>query len=259
MILLELNDPDQAKEVLLAGISRDAVPSQNRTSFPGPAMPFSTPAPLPRPRPAIWNVPHPRNPNFTGREDLLTSLHDALNQEGASVLTQTLHGLGGVGKTQTALEYAYRYAFEYDLVWWLGSEEPTKLAADYASLAAKLNLPEKDLPDQPAVIAAVKDWLRLHPNWLLVFDNAREPDQIKPYLPGGNGHVLVTSRNPNWGALAGDPAGAAPAPGPGRGTFSSSAPARTDADAAGKLCPMNWATSPWPWSRPGPTSPLPGT
>ena len=61
---------------------------------------------------------------------------------------------------------------------------------------------EKDLADQPAIIAAVKDWLRTHSNWLLIFDNAREPGEIKPYLPGGSGNVLVTSRNPNWGALA---------------------------------------------------------
>jgi hypothetical protein len=148
-------------------------------------------------------VPHLRNPNFTGREDLLTQLRTALTSGQPAALTQALAGLGGVGKTQLATEYAYRYATEYEVVWWVRAEEPTTLAADFALLAHELELPEQNEADQAVVVAAVQRWLRQHQRWLLVFDNAREPGEMRPYLPqGGGGHVLVTSRNPVWGSMA---------------------------------------------------------
>jgi tetratricopeptide (TPR) repeat protein len=153
--------------------------------------------------PPIWNLPHLRNPNFTGREDLLTRLRQALTSGQPAALTQAIHGLGGVGKTQLAVEYAYRHAADYELVWWVRAEEPAALAADYAALAGPLDLPEKDEPDQRLVVQAVRRWLGQHDGWLLVFDNARRPEDLRPYLPpGGAGHVLVTSRNPHWRALA---------------------------------------------------------
>ena len=102
IVYIDLVDLDdlQARQLLLKGLEKAV--------SPGPAGQPVIGIQKTSLQPAIWNVPHPRNPNFTGREDLLTALHDALHQEGASILTQTLHGLGGVGKTQTALEYAYR-------------------------------------------------------------------------------------------------------------------------------------------------------
>jgi hypothetical protein len=92
--------------------------------------------------PPIWNLPHLRNPNFTGRESLLAQLRSALTSGQPAALTQAIHGLGGVGKTQLAVEYAYRHAAEYDLVWWVRAEEPAALAADYAALAQPLDLPQ---------------------------------------------------------------------------------------------------------------------
>ena len=152
---------------------------------------------------AIWNLPHRRNPNFTGRQELLDGLHQALSCGQPAALTQAIHGLGGVGKTQLAVEYAYRHGPEYSLVWWLRSEEPAALAADYAALARELNLKEKDDPNQWVVTAAVRRWLGQHGGWLLIFDNAPEPGEVAGYLPGEVlGHVLITSRNPNWGSLA---------------------------------------------------------
>jgi hypothetical protein len=142
--------------------------------------------------------PH-RNPNFTGRGTLLAALRSALISGQPTALTQAIHGLGGVGKTQLAVEYAYRHAADYDLVWWVRAEEPAALAADYAALAGLLNLPEKDDPDQRLVVQAVRRWLTQNTGWLLIFDNARRPEEMRPYLPpGGAGHVLITSRNPNW-------------------------------------------------------------
>ena len=153
--------------------------------------------------PLIWNIPHNRNINFTGREEHLTHLKDALNSGQPAALTQAIHGLGGVGKTQLALEYAYRNTAEYNIVWWIRSEETTTLASDYAALAGELKLPEKDEADQNVVNAAVKRWLETHPAWLLVFDNVQEPEDISKYLPQGSaGHILVTSRNPGWRGTA---------------------------------------------------------
>jgi tetratricopeptide (TPR) repeat protein len=193
-----------AHDALLAGVRRERARPTAPPGFPG-AIPRSVPQ---RPRfpgalPPIWNLPHLRNPNFTGREDLLTRLRQALTSGQPAALTQAIHGLGGVGKTQLAVEYAYRHAADYDLVWWVRAEEPAALAADYAALAGPLDLPEKDEPDQRLVVQAVRRWLGQHDGWLLVFDNARRPEDLRPYLPpGGAGHVLVTSRNPHWRALA---------------------------------------------------------
>src|SRR5581483_1326391 len=84
--------------------------------------------------PEIWQVPYLRNPNFTGRDQILLDLHAALQSGRPAALTQAIAGLGGIGKPQLALEYCYLYASEYSVVWWLRAEEPTTLASDYARL-----------------------------------------------------------------------------------------------------------------------------
>ena len=152
----------------------------------------------------ISNIPLPHNPNFTGRVDLLDRLHAVLTsgQYAAVTQTQAITGLGGVGKTQLALEYTYRHLADYETVWWVKSEEPATLAADYTSLAAKLDLPEKTSPDQNVITEAVRIWLEQNESWLLVFDNAQDPEDLEDYLPRtGAGHVIITSRNPNWGGI----------------------------------------------------------
>jgi tetratricopeptide (TPR) repeat protein len=146
----------------------------------------------------------PRNPNFTGREDILAQLRSALTSGQIATWKQALTGLGGTGKSQIAAEYAYRYQGDYRYVWWLQSEEPVALASNYAGLAHELELPEKSGADQTATIAAVKRWLGENRNWLLIFDNVKAPEDIELYLPReGTGHVVITSRNPNWGGSAG--------------------------------------------------------
>lgn len=153
----------------------------------------------------IRNVPHARNPDFTGREDKLELLASALNAPGsatvvqATATVQAIHGLGGVGKTQLAVEYTYRHAQDYDIVWWLRAEDAATLAADYAALGHELALPEAERADQRLTIAAVRRWLQqADRRWLLVFDNAESDKDIADYLPGRGGHVLLTSRNRHW-------------------------------------------------------------
>ncbi|NQE52364.1 hypothetical protein C5S29_02125, partial [ANME-1 cluster archaeon GoMg3.2] len=153
--------------------------------------------------PPIWNISQHRNPNFTGREGILKALRLALTSGEPAAWKQAITGMGGVGKTQLAVEYIYRHKADYGIIWWIRSEEPATMAADYASLAVDLNLPEKEFEDQTEIAKAVKRWLEHNPSWLLSFDNAQDPGEIRNYLPlGGAGHVIITSRNPLWGGVA---------------------------------------------------------
>jgi tetratricopeptide (TPR) repeat protein len=161
---------------------------------------------LPRFRggPLVANLP-PRNPNFTGRAELLDQLHQRLHpgQPAAvvQVQAQTLHGLGGVGKTQLALEYAHRYASDYDLIWWISAEQPAAIAGQLVAFARRLGLPEHT--EQAETAQALWDELRQRDRWLLVYDNAEDLQPLRPWWPpGGQGHVLISSRNPAWGGLA---------------------------------------------------------
>jgi len=193
IIYIDLVDLDEttARDALLQGISRERNKPSTEPHFPGDARRSVTEQPrFPGALPRIWNVPHNRNPNFTGREEHLANLKAALSSGRPAALTQAIHGLGGVGKTQLALEYAYRNAAEYDIVWWVRSEEPATLASDYASLANALDLPEKEATDQELIIKAVKQWLEQNPKWLLVFDNVKDPADVRNYIPQGKtGHV----------------------------------------------------------------------
>jgi hypothetical protein len=141
--------------------------------------------------PPIWNIPQHQNPNFTGREGILKELRLALSSEEPAAWKQAITGMGGVGKTQLTVEYIYRHKTDYRVICWIRSEEPATIAADYASLAVDLNLPEKDFEDQTEIVRAVKRWLEHNPDWLLIFDNAQDPSGIRNYLPqGGAGHVI---------------------------------------------------------------------
>jgi hypothetical protein len=196
-------DAEAAGAALLAGLGRERRKPDRPPAFPA-AQAAGAPG-FPGLAPAISNLP-PRNPAFTGREPLLARLNRQLTVGGSSggpvaVLAGALFGLGGVGKTQLALEYAHRYAADYDLIWWIPSEDPLAIPAMLARLAARLGL--ASLGDQEDLATAALDTLRGRDRWLLVFDNAEQPDQLARWQPsGGGGHLLVTSRNPAWGALA---------------------------------------------------------
>jgi class 3 adenylate cyclase/tetratricopeptide (TPR) repeat protein len=155
--------------------------------------------------PTVWNVPLRRNRNFTGREEILTEVYESLRANDPAALTQTeaIHGLGGIGKTQIAAEYAHRYAGDYDCVWWVAAADDAARPAEYAGLARALDLPERDAREQDTVVAAVRDWLRTHGRWLLILDNAPEAESIHDLLPDGNsGHVIITSRSAVWRDVA---------------------------------------------------------
>jgi tetratricopeptide (TPR) repeat protein len=146
----------------------------------------------------IWGRVPLRNPAFTGRETLLLTLQRALERRSkASVLPHALHGLGGVGKTQLAVEFAYRYADRYDIVWWIPAEHQSLVLQSLYQLGRHLDVPDTAELQQGASL--VLERLADSPlRWLLIYDNANEPEEIARLMPPRGGHVILTSRNPTW-------------------------------------------------------------
>src|SRR3712207_6744598 len=132
---------------------------------------------------------------------MLAELRRRLRAGDSTLTVQALYGLGGVGKTQLALEYAHRFAADYDLVWWIDAEQPVLIPDQLASLAARLNLAPG--PTVAATVDRLLAELCGRGRWLLVCDNAERPADIADFRPGGAGHVLITSRAPGWGAQIG--------------------------------------------------------
>jgi tetratricopeptide (TPR) repeat protein/DNA-binding XRE family transcriptional regulator len=153
----------------------------------------------------LGGIPYLRNLYFTGREEVLTALRNALTRQGATAPTwrQAISGLGGIGKTQLAIEYAYRYADTYEALFWVRADSHDVLVSDFLTIAAALNLFERNQQDQHKIVQAVKRWFATHRQWLLIFDNADQLDLVREFLPAdGNGHVILTTRAQATGTIA---------------------------------------------------------
>jgi tetratricopeptide (TPR) repeat protein len=199
-------DEDRARAALLEGVRRERLKPQVAPAFPGgqpakPSFPGATDRPPPSPVAAkadVWNLPLERNPAFTGRRGLLTRLQQALTKPGDRQARVVLTGMGGVGKTAVAVEYAHAHRHQYRVVWWLRAEQPETLAADLAALASPLGLAEAGAREQQLVLDAVGRWLGTHDGWLLLVDNAEPTQQTTGLFPDGPGRLLVTSRDVAW-------------------------------------------------------------
>ncbi len=154
----------------------------------------------------MWgNVP-PRNKNFTGRADILERLHGGASSNVTAVLPgeplpKALQGLGGVGKTAVAIEYAHRYRSEYEVIWWIPADQSALIPSSLAALAEHLGLPPTTATGIETASSSVLDALRRgepYSRWLLIFDNADEPEALNKVIPTGPGDVLITSRNHSW-------------------------------------------------------------
>ncbi|CAG6395638.1 FxSxx-COOH system tetratricopeptide repeat protein [Streptomyces cocklensis] len=155
-----------------------------------------------RTRPATYRLP-PRNTHFTGRDAALRELRQRLTS-GDDGAMQAVHGLGGVGKTQLAVEYAYLYRSEYRYVVFVDAEDPDLVASQFASLARELGLAEVS---SEQVVPQVYGRLLDHAPWLVIFDNGERPGTLLDALPSGDlgsgGHVIVTTRRRGWSSRAG--------------------------------------------------------
>ncbi|MFE1800364.1 FxSxx-COOH system tetratricopeptide repeat protein [Streptomyces sp. NPDC059517] len=155
------------------------------------------------PPPRLWGSVPQRNRNFTGREDLLEQLNRRLTEGVTAVLPEALHGMGGVGKSQIAIEHVYRRSRDYRLIWWIPSEQTNLIVQSLIELGEQMGLRAgADRSAVPAVLEALRVG-EPYSNWLLVFDNAENPQEVRQFFPNdGPGRVLVTSRNSQWSSLA---------------------------------------------------------
>ena len=151
--------------------------------------------------PIIWGSVPQRNKNFTGRDEILSILRQGLSHKVSAVVLYALQGMGGVGKTAVAVEYAHRYKYEYEIVWWIPADQPPLVQSSLAALGDRLGLPSATATGIPDAAAATLEALRRgepYKRWLLIFDNADQPEDIKSIIPEGPGDVLITSRNHRW-------------------------------------------------------------
>jgi tetratricopeptide (TPR) repeat protein len=140
----------------------------------------------------------PRNPNFVGRDIILTTI-TAFLASAQPVAVNVLHGPGGIGKSQLAIEVAYRRAKDYSVVWWVDADPPSSIPIGLAQLAQVLGVATDGVDSSVRSLTAL---MRQRNDWLVIFDNAREPTALRPFLLSDVGHTIVTSRNPEWSTVA---------------------------------------------------------
>ncbi len=202
---------------------RSVQPALNGESAAAPGGPPEHLPRGPRTRPIVWGQVPPRNVSFVGRESQLAELAARLREGDTAVLPhqapahgrqpssgpvppQTLQGMGGVGKTQLAMEFAWRHRGDYELVWWVPSDSRSQIQQSLIELGTKLGLGTG--ADPATMVRAVLEALRSgdpYRDWLLIYDNAADPADVRPLIPtGGPGQVLVTTRSPQWRVVSGN-------------------------------------------------------
>ncbi len=158
-------------------------------------------------------LPYYRNPYFTGREQALNLLREmlhtqprAVGQSARPTTVVAVSGMGGVGKTQAVIEYAYRFSDDYNTIFWARADTGETLFADFVSLAQQLGLSEAaeaDAEQAPLAVAAVTNWLAIHTNWLLILDNLDDFSLLYRFVPAASlGQVLLTTRAQSTGTHA---------------------------------------------------------
>jgi len=174
---------------------KQALKNLPRRPLAATAGPLEPDAPrFPGALPVVWNVPV-RNTTFVGRDRLLAQLPKRMH--GGPV---ALVGLGGIGKTATALEYAHQNAGDYDLVWWIDAAQPTQATEQLIELGRQLAMGAA--VDRESAVYQVLGALRTRRRWLLVFDDAEDPAALQPLIAIESGHILITSRDTSWGRMA---------------------------------------------------------
>ncbi|MEU2021007.1 FxSxx-COOH system tetratricopeptide repeat protein [Streptomyces sp. NPDC016469] len=183
---------EEAERRLLArlGLPTDPLPSEPAAPG-GPRFPLSMPT--------VWGGVPRRNTRFTGREELLWAVYEQFHLAEPGRRRVVLHGMPGIGKTQVAAEYVYRYGSDYEVIWWVPADQRAHYRQRLAELAPALGLSTG--AEYGERLRAVREALgrgEPHARWLLVLDGADDPEELWDLVPPGTGHVLITSRNQNW-------------------------------------------------------------
>ena len=192
-------DEDKASKTLLVGIQHERTKPRIAPGYPPTVLNLRVKRPhFPGPSMSIQYIPYQRNKYFTGRRDFLENLRNSFKRLKVRSLKQPLaiSGLIGIGKTQIALEYAYRYQSDYRFILWVRATSQETLYIDLLNIAKLLNLSEKDVKDREIVVDAVKRWLKEKTRWLLVLDEVNDPSVLRDFGPlAKKGHILLTTRD----------------------------------------------------------------
>jgi transcriptional regulator with XRE-family HTH domain len=149
----------------------------------------------------LWSVSLKRNPFFTGREEAFSHLRELLAS--GSIHSYAVTGLAGIGKTQTVIEYAYRYRDSYGAIFFVRADTPGTFFEDLNAIAHALELTVADDQDERCVVDLVRRWLEMNESWLLMFDDVKDFELVYSLLPSrGCGHILMTTRAQAMGPLA---------------------------------------------------------
>jgi hypothetical protein len=148
-------------------------------------------------------VPYEENPHFVGRKELLKTLRMRLCDVGSKQYNHriALHGLGGVGKTQTALAYVYAHKSDYESIYWITGVNQASLFSGFQDIAKSGYVLKGTIDIQPTEVAkTVLSWLSRQDSWLLVIDNLDDFSVVTGFLPPRDSgkHTIITTRNPNF-------------------------------------------------------------
>jgi TIR domain/NB-ARC domain len=196
--LIGQEDQEKARKILLAGVEQ--TPKKLKPAvFPSTSLfdqsfvvKTSMQARFGLPFPKYWNVSRRHAPYFTGHDEQIEQIFRAfVNRDTAQIPDpQAIVGLGGLGKTQTAAEYAYRHRGQYQAVLWVRADTKENLMADFRSIVRLLGLPEQENP-----LETMHMWFKAESDWLFILDNADDLQIVDAFLPRTQrGHVLLTTR-----------------------------------------------------------------
>ena len=198
-------DEATARQRLLAAVRHERAKPAQAPAYPHTMQhTISKQLNFPGDVPPIWKMPHQRDPLFLGREQLLQELHTSLATDHTVLLFEPdfVREAGSSGATGTAVEYAYRFRSDYQVIAWIQADTGEALQADLLSLATALHLPQAKPADQDPLQNVVQ-WLRTHQHWLLVLDQVHEQEVLSPLMPLPKpGHLLLVSATRSLEAVA---------------------------------------------------------
>jgi serine/threonine protein kinase len=189
-------DETTARQRLLAGVRHERAKPAQAPAYPQTVQhTVSKQLNFPGDLPPIWKMPHQRDPLFLGHEQLLQKLHTSLATDHTVLLFEPdfVREDGSSGATGIAVEYAYRFRSDYQVIAWIQADSREAFRANLLNLATALHLPQANPPDQDPFQAVVQ-WLRTHQHWLLVLDQVQEQEVLAPLMPlPEQGHLLLVS------------------------------------------------------------------